>query len=101
MDQNQASPPGVSEGRANFQSIEEFMKEQDELDAARLATGKSISPPTPTNTPPSKKVRRAIDVEALSLEARALEEIGDTNWTGRLLGKPPRTKRLNCPLTEP
>lgn len=61
------------------------MKEQDKLDALAQVQNKASSPLTPSSTPPSKRTRRAIDIEALSAEARALEEIGDTNWIGRLL----------------
>jgi len=63
------------------------LKEQDELDALTLEKTKASSPPTTCSAPPSKKARRAINIEALTSEARALEEIGDGNWIGRLLGK--------------
>jgi hypothetical protein len=85
MESIQSPSSSQSEERTNFQSIEEFMREQDELDAMRLTTREA---PTPSSTPPSRKARKAIDIEALSLEANALEEIGETNWIGKLLGKP-------------
>ena len=85
--ENSQPPPNAPRSKTNFQSMEEFLKEQDKLDALAQVQNKASSPPTPSSTPPSKKTRRTIDIEALSAEARALEEIGDTNWIGRLLGK--------------
>lgn len=79
-----ASGPGR---KTHFQSMEDFMKEQDELDAIRLAAQKSSALHPPSSSPLSKKARKLIDVEALTAEANAIEEIGNTNWVGRLLGK--------------
>jgi hypothetical protein len=73
--------------KTDFQSMEEFLKEQDELDALTLEKTKASSSPTTSSAPCSKKARRSINIEALTSEAKALEEIGDGNWIGRLLGK--------------
>lgn len=72
--------------KTHFQSMEEFLKEQDELDATRLAAQKPSDLHTPSSSPPLKKARRTIDLDTLSVEAAAIREIGDTNWVGRLLG---------------
>ena len=76
------------------------MKEQDELDAVRLAAKKAALPLSPSSTPPPKKVRKTVDINALTLESKALEEIGDFNWIGRLLGKLSRNNAIDRQLTE-
>jgi hypothetical protein len=85
--ENSSSSTTVPQRKTNFQSMEDFMKEQDELDAIRLAAQESSALHTPSGSPPLKKARKSIDVESLTVEANAIEEIGDTNWIGRLLGK--------------
>jgi hypothetical protein len=87
MENIQPSPSNLPPRKTNFQSIEEFMQQQDELDAARLATRKTSAAPVPSSTWPSKKARKTIDIEALALEATVLDEIGDINWIGRLQGQ--------------
>lgn len=99
MENNQPSS-SLLQKKTNFQSIEEFMKEQDELDAVRLAAQKAALPLSPSSTPPSKKARRTVDIDALALESKALEEIGDFNWIGRLLGKLSRNNAVGHQLTE-
>ena len=75
-----------------FQSLEDFIREQDQLDAvrsaemrARAATALAYSNP---NSKKFKKAPPAIDVEVVAAEARAVAEIAATNWTGRLGGVP-------------
>jgi hypothetical protein len=72
-----ATPPG----RMELQSIEDFEKEMDALDAVK-ARNALTKPPQPL----SKKPKRTIDAEAVSAEQRAREEIGNENWVGKLLG---------------
>jgi hypothetical protein len=85
METSEISTISQPSRKTNFQSIEEFMREQDELDAIKLAEAKARAEATAS----SKKARKTIDIEALALEARALEEIGETNWIGRLHGEFP------------
>ncbi|TAQ91200.1 hypothetical protein B7494_g456 [Chlorociboria aeruginascens] len=63
-----------------FQSIEDFMKEQDKLDALRAET-------TPER--PLKKIQLSTNPGALFVEAvnEAIFEIGETNWIGKLGAK--------------
>jgi hypothetical protein len=69
--------------RTNFQSIDDFMKEQDNLDAIKhVETKTSVQ----AMSLPRKKVK--IDVEVQALEARAIDECGETNWVGKLSGRP-------------
>jgi len=75
-----------------FQSLEDFIREQDQLDAvrsaemrARAATALAYSNP---NTKKVKKGPPPIDAEVVAAEARAVAEIAATNWTGRLGGVP-------------
>lgn len=98
MENNTASD--ASTRRTHFQSIEDFLREQDGLDAARLATTQPSSPLTQSHTPPTKKARRLIDVDSLAVEASAVREIGDINWVGRLLGKALRYESVVLALTD-
>jgi len=75
-----------------FQSLEDFIREQDQLDAvksaemrARAATVLAYANP---NSKKFKKAPPAIDAEVVAAEARAVAEIAATNWTGRLGGVP-------------
>jgi len=72
--------------RANFQSIEDFMREQEQLDAVKSAELKARAQATLANSNPKKYKKKEIDVEVAAAEARGVAEIGETNWTGRLLG---------------
>jgi hypothetical protein len=83
METSEISTISQPSRKTNFQSIEEFMREQDEIDAIKLAEANARA----EAATPSKKARKTIDIEALALEARALEEIGETNWIGRLHGE--------------
>lgn len=66
--------------RVQFQELAEF-----EVEAAKfldqLSTEKQY-----TYQPQRKKVKPAMDVEALVAERKAVQELGDTNWIGKLLG---------------
>lgn len=62
-----------------LQSIEDFEREQDALDAERARTAK-LTQPLP------KRAKKSIDAAALAAEQRARDEIGEVNWVGRLLG---------------
>lgn len=80
-------PPMVSR---NFQSLDDFMREQDQLDAVRSADMKARAAIALAN-PHSKKFKKApppLDAEVIAAEARAVAEIAQTNWTGRLGGVP-------------
>ena len=63
-----------------FRNIDDFMKEQEEIEQSKAKA-------VPSQIQPKKKATRVIDVEALANEARAIEELGEVNWTGKLLGK--------------
>ncbi len=76
-----------------LQSIEDFEREQDALDAERARTAKEKPQPLP------KKAKKTVDLNALAAEQVAREEMGDVNWVGRLLGlSNPKFKRA-IPLT--
>jgi hypothetical protein len=64
-----------------LQSIEDFMKEQDAIDAEKARTDVTMH----AQLLP-KKPKRTIDAEAVTAEQRAKEEIGNENWVGKLLG---------------
>jgi hypothetical protein len=72
--------------RTNFQSIDDFMKEQEQLDAVKSAEMKARAKAALANSNIKKVKKAPVDVEAAAAEARAVAEIGETNWTGRLLG---------------
>ncbi|KAF4627848.1 hypothetical protein G7Y89_g10307 [Cudoniella acicularis] len=59
-------------------NIEDFDREQDAADAALRARE-----PQPKVQAKLKK-HKVIDVEAITAEAKALEEIGTTNWVGKI-----------------
>ena len=84
----QDNPPSSLPKRTEFQSMDDFMREQDQIDAIRLAARKA-SPPL--NQPPAKKIKKTVDLEALALETTAILELGDSNWTGRLQGTSSRS----------
>ena len=64
------------------------MREQEQIDAAKSAEMKArAATALSTNSNAPRKFKRPpIDVEAVAAEARALTEIGEINWTGRLGG---------------
>ncbi len=73
--------------RTQFQSIEDFVKEQDELEVLKASQEKQKPQPQSQPHPkPKKKPKKEVDGETLAAEVRAVEEIGDVNWVGRLLG---------------
>jgi hypothetical protein len=63
-----------------LQSIEDFEKEQDALDAEKARAAKVNPQPLP------KRAKKTVDLDALAAEQQARDEIGNTNWVGRLLG---------------
>ncbi|KAG9244872.1 hypothetical protein BJ878DRAFT_459455 [Calycina marina] len=70
-----------------FRSLEDFVREQDQLDSTRSQHMKQAAANALAQGPqrrPRKKAPSAVDQEAIAAEARAVAEIGDTNWTGRL-----------------
>ena len=84
MDGGNADSLGVSSKeppRTQFQSIEDFVKEHEELEAPKASQEKQKPQPQP-----KKKPKKEVDGETLATEARAVEELGDVNWVGRLLG---------------
>lgn len=64
----------------NFQSVDDFMKERAEEEAA---AGLANKPPSSL----AKKKKRIVDIAGLTAEVNAMDEIGDTNWIGKLNGK--------------
>lgn len=93
--ENSSLSTTVPQRKTHLQSMDDFMKEQDELDAIRLAAQEPSALYTPSGSPPLKKARKSIDVETLTVEANAVEEIGDINWIGRLLGKDLRDTHID------
>jgi hypothetical protein len=73
--------------RAQFQSIDDFMREQEQLDAVKSAEMKARAQAVLANSNTKKFKRPPVDAEAAAAEARAVAELGQINWTGRLLGK--------------
>lgn len=80
-----------------LQSIEDFDAEQDALDLQRQLTGEAVpgqrkeSPsepprriPKPLIEPNRKKAKKETDPEELDAEERAVKEMGNANWVGRL-----------------
>lgn len=63
------------------------MKEQEQLDAVKSAEMKARAKAALANSNIKKVKKAPVDVEAVAAEARAVAEIGETNWTGRLLGE--------------
>ena len=98
--------------RTNFQSIEDFMKEQDELDTQK-ASGAIIN--LDTNLSKEQKraslqvererlgVEKKLKKEAADAEKRFVEEqaneavngLGVENWVGKLLGRSSLTNYLS------
>ncbi|KAH8595693.1 hypothetical protein B0O99DRAFT_686679 [Bisporella sp. PMI_857] len=77
-------PSQIPQVSRTFQSIEDFVREQDQLDAVKSAELKARAATALANSNPKKFKKAPIDVEAVAAEARAVAEIEDTNWTGRL-----------------
>ena len=82
MERSAATTSSQSVERTNFQSIDDFMKEQDNLDTIKRVEMKTS---VQAISVPRKKAK--IDVEVQALEARALDECGETNWVGKLSGR--------------
>jgi hypothetical protein len=82
----ESSEVTIEPSRSKLQLIEDFMKQQDELDAQNLAQMKSFDQPPLTKK--QKKYLIAAEQEALNARANAiLAEIGHCNWVGKLQGK--------------
>ena len=74
---------------SDFQSAEDFEKEHAGLIAEQeAAEARRRNPPWGQ---PKKPKRQNVDAEDLRIEQLATEEIGLTNWAGRLLGQNPDT----------
>lgn len=77
---------GFSGSSARFQSLSDFEKEQDDLQAqinrdnlnAKFTTSQSVSPA-------NRRAKITPDVAGILLENQALEEMGGINWVGKLL----------------
>ncbi|CAG8971508.1 hypothetical protein HYALB_00002093 [Hymenoscyphus albidus] len=65
-------------GKVQLQSMDDFMREGDEREAALLGSQPKGQPA------PTKKPKRFIDQEILDEEAIAVKDMGDTNWIGKL-----------------
>ncbi|KAF7897543.1 hypothetical protein EAF00_005771 [Botryotinia globosa] len=87
---NLAGPPasvvGMSGSGPRFQSLSDFEKEQDELQA-QIDQDSLNAQPTRSRTGLSaaSRPRNVPDVSGILLEEQALQEMGSTNWVGRLL----------------
>ena len=55
--------------------------------AADVRARSVLASPASPASPAHKKVKILPDLDVLRAERDALEELGDTNWVGRLLGK--------------
>lgn len=72
-----------------FQDINEWVRQQDELDVEKAANDKLATErkenlkPAPIS-PLTKKVKPLPDIESLAAEKLAMEEMGDENWIGKL-----------------
>lgn len=73
--------------RAHLMSIDDFMKEQEQFDAVGSADLKARAKAALANSNIQRFRKSPIDTEAAAAEARAVAEIGETNWTGRLIGE--------------
>ncbi len=72
---------------ARFESLDVWMKQQDELSAQIASEAAKNGLPTVLAPPGKKKAKRVIDINALGLEQQAVDETGDRNWIGKLMGK--------------
>ncbi|KAM3070265.1 hypothetical protein ACMFMG_010101 [Clarireedia jacksonii] len=72
--------------QSRFQNLDDFIREQDEIQAQLQAelTAQSKAPSV-CASPAHKKTKILPDIDALKAERDALEETGDINWVGRLL----------------
>lgn len=87
--EQQSPNPSYTIGQApplRLQTISDFMREQEMLDGVKSAELKARAKAALANSNPKKFKKAPIDVEAVAAEARGVAEIGETNWTGRLLG---------------
>ncbi|KAF7948748.1 hypothetical protein EAE96_007940 [Botrytis aclada] len=82
----QASLVGRSGSGARFQSLADFEREQDELQA-QIDRDNLNAPPTRSHTglPAASRPRNVPDVSSFLLENQALQEMGTANWVGKLL----------------
>ncbi|KAF7930710.1 hypothetical protein BELL_0604g00090 [Botrytis elliptica] len=82
----QASVVGMAGSGARFQSLSDFEKEQDELQA-RIDQDNLNAQPTRSRTglPAASRPRNVPDVSGILLEEQALQEMGSINWVGKLL----------------
>ncbi|TGO33283.1 hypothetical protein BHYA_0255g00110 [Botrytis hyacinthi] len=82
----QPSVVGMSGSGPRFQSLSDFEKEQDELQA-QIDQGYLNAQPTRARTglPAASRPRNVPDVSGILLEEQALQEMGSTNWVGTLL----------------
>ncbi|TGO28041.1 hypothetical protein BPAE_0033g00430 [Botrytis paeoniae] len=82
----QASVVGMAGSGARFQSLSDFEKEQDELQAQIDQDNLSVQPTrSRTGLPAASRPRNVPDVSGILLEEQALQEMGNTNWVGKLL----------------
>ncbi|KAF5873932.1 uncharacterized protein Bfra_005399 [Botrytis fragariae] len=79
----QASVVGMA-GR--LQSLSDFEREQDELQA-QIDQDNLNAQPTRSRTglPAANRTRNVPDISGILLEEQALQEMGNTNWVGKLL----------------
>lgn len=67
-----------------LQSIEDFEKEMDALDAVKAITASSKPIRRQNPQPLPKKPKRTVDADALEVENRAKEEMGNEDWISKL-----------------
>lgn len=72
-----------------FQGMDDWVKEQDALEAKKVDAKEAAKKENvkPTIPPPAKKAKHMPDLEALAIEKEATEEMGDENWIGKLQRK--------------
>ncbi|KAJ8065585.1 hypothetical protein OCU04_006263 [Sclerotinia nivalis] len=77
---------GFSGSGVRFQSLGDFNKEQDELQAQIDQESLNAQLTKPRNaSSANKRAKITPDVAVILLENQALEEMGGTNWVGKLL----------------
>ncbi|KAM0318859.1 hypothetical protein ACHAO8_001337 [Botrytis cinerea] len=81
-----ASGMGMSGSGVRLQSLSDFEREQEELQA-QIDQDHYNAQPTGSRTglPAASRPRNMPDVTGILLEDQALQEMGNTNWIGRLL----------------
>lgn len=88
MEPTKDGPTLTSSGsrQTELQSMDDFMREQNEADALKVAK----LPANLAANPTKKQQKAALEAERKTVEQQATEavkELGAVNWVGKLLGK--------------